>query len=136
MFYCIGICVEAQQVTITTQPFLPNNVGATNYVNLQLVSSITGFPIVCHYQYANRASIFYESGSCLPDVSNAKYSSVCEDVGNSITFTYTIRTPLRDDVNYDIVCNFPAPISATITAQVQGTSNCWNRIENHNFLFS
>ena len=117
------IYIEAQQITITTHPLLPSNVSATNYVNLQLVSSITGFvdsPIACQWLYNGSTSIFYELGACLANVSNADYSSFCEEDGNFISFIYTIRAPLRNEVYYEIGCAFPASIWTAITIQVQG----------------
>ena len=121
MFWCIGLYDEAQQITITTRPFLPYNVGATNYVNLQLVSSITGAPIACNWRYDGRTLIFYETGNCSRDVSNTDYSSFCEEDENSISFIYTIRTPLRNEINYGINCIFPVSASTIINIQVQGT---------------
>ena len=64
--------------------------------------------------------IFYESGNCLPDVSDAEYDSVCEENGGSINFTYTIRTQLRDDVNFQVVCNFPQVILSKMVIHVLG----------------
>ena len=61
----------------------------------------------CNWRTGYESSTFYELGACSPDVSNAEYSSVCEENGNSITLTYTMRTPLRNDVNYQISCVFP-----------------------------
>ena len=55
------------------------------------------------------------------DVPNADYSSVCEEDENSISFIYTNRTPLRNEVNYKIHCAFPFLTLTAVTIQVQGT---------------
>ena len=116
--FFVDIHVEAQQITITTHPLLPSNVSATNYVNLQIASSITGFvenPIACQWLYNGNTSIFYYLSACLADVSNADYSSFCEEDGNSISFIYTIQTPLRNEVNYGTECVFFDTILTEIT---------------------
>ena len=107
-------------MTITTSPFLPWKTVATNFVNLQIISSINGSAIGCNIAIDGITSSFYD-GNCSLDVSNAEYSSVCEEDENSITFTYTIRTPLRDEVDYGVTCFFPKEVATTITVQVQGT---------------
>ena len=98
---------------------------------MQLVSSITGFaenPIACQWLYNGNTSIFYYLSACLANVSNADYSSFCGEDGNSISFIYTIRSPLRNEVNYEIDCFFPAAeIFTAITIQIQGMDQyCWN----------
>ena len=117
--YFADTFVEAQEITIATFPFLPQNVVAANYSNLQIIVSITGFPIVCSWQILGRTMVFYQPGSCVSDVSNADYSSVCEEDKNFINLTYTIRTPLRDVVNFQVTCNFPQEILSEIDIYVQ-----------------
>ena len=119
-FHSLDAYIEAQEIIITTFPFLPKNTVATNFVNLQIISSISESAIGCNWEKDDLTSAFY-SNNCLPDVSNAEYSSVCEEDGNSITFTYTTRTPLRDEVVYGVFCFFPNLITTAITIQAQGT---------------
>ena len=87
------------------------------------MATITGSSLVCQRIIDDQQIIFYDSGNCLPENSNDQYHQVCETRGNSITFTYTIKPSLRNDVSYEVACVFAdsGGVSALITITVQGT---------------
>jgi len=125
MYYSIYISVdvvsEAQSITITTLPFLPDNIIATNYANLQLITLISASPITCSFvQDGGNEVLFYATDGCLPDVSNNQFNTVCQKNGNMITFTYTIKSPLHENMNYLVACFLPSIEQKVITLQVQG----------------
>jgi len=113
--------VEAQQVTITTYPLLPENIVATSYANLQLISSISGSPLACNWDFDGLTFSFYENSACVPDVSNEEFSSVCEQNVDSFTFTHTIRSSLFSNINFRVNCFFPHPTEDEISIYVQGS---------------
>jgi len=113
--------VEAEQVTITTSPLLPENIVATSYVNLQLISFISGFPIVCTLDFDGRTSNFLENHACVPDASNEEFNSICEQNVDLFTFTYTVRSSLFSNVNFRVHCFFPMFVKDEIYIAVQGS---------------
>ena len=116
--------MEAQRITITTLPVLPNNIVATNYINLQLISSITGSPISCDLLLDSSQPLnFYAPDGCAPNQSTTEFSSVCEEIGNSVMFTYTIHSQLINDVLYGIRCFLPEVEEVDTAIRVQGTVN-------------
>jgi len=66
--------------------------------------SIIGSFFACTWATGGRTGNFIETSACVADISNDEYSSVCAKIDNSITFTYTFRYPLLDDVNYAVSC--------------------------------
>ena len=121
--YFVGCFVGAQKINMTTNPDLPEDIVASEYTNLQLVATITGSPIACHYAKDGRTSLFYESNGCSPNNSNAEYSSHCEENDDTIKFTYTILPPVLDDINYEVVCSFPKQFWKAISIQVKGADD-------------
>ena len=120
---CLVAYVEAQQITITTSPsLLPTNIIATGYENLQLISTITGDSLFCSWRRNDIFVSFYDDGACIVEDSNDDYRAVCEETGNAIIFTLTIKTPLSQNVNFEVVCAFPKNVGETIVIQVQGTT--------------
>ena len=85
--------IEAQQITITTSPVLSENVVATGYENLQLISTITGSPLFCSRRMNGQTAIFYESNACLSkdSISDDRYGGVCSKTENVVTFTFSIN---------------------------------------------
>jgi len=71
---------------------------------LQLITSlISGSVLSCNFARDGGNEVaFYQSsgGGCVPDVSSNEHVTVCQEDGSVITFTYTIKSPLRNDVNY------------------------------------
>ena len=112
---------KAQEVYIRTFPILPEKAAATNFVNLQLISTITGSPIACNWQINGQTSNFFEIDNCLPNNSNANYTSACENSKNFINFTHTIKTPLVTNVDYGIRCIYPRTSEASFRIAVQST---------------
>jgi len=111
---------EAQQITIIPFPLLPENVVATNYVDLQLISSISGSPLYCDWATDSRTSVFYVEEACYGNESDVEFSSVCEQTENSITLTYTIRSPLFSEARFAVSCLFSNTISEVVIIDVQG----------------
>ena len=101
---------------------LPRNIIATGYENLQLISTITGDPLFCNSNKDDSSVSFYEDGACIVKDSTDDYRAVCEETGNAIIFTLTIKTPLSQNVNFGVDCVFPETIRGTIVIQVQGTT--------------
>ena len=117
----IVVYVEAQQITITTSPVLPEKIVATGLENLLLISTITGSPLFCSCRINDQIAIFYENNACLSkdSISNDQYGGVCSKTENVVTFTFTIKTTLRNDVNYEVNCAFPISVIEAITVEVQ-----------------
>jgi len=117
----IDISVGAQSITITTLPILPNNIVATNYVGLQLISTITDSPISCGYiRNTNSIRNFYIDGvGCVSDESTPDYSTDCNVTENLVTFIYTIQSPLGYNMDFSILCLAP-DLEVSIQITVQG----------------
>jgi len=94
LIICLNLDAYVEAQPITTFPLLPNNTVATNYVSLQLISTITGSFFICDYERDFRANFYARDNGCSPNVSNADYSTDCNVSENTITFTFTILPPL------------------------------------------
>jgi len=118
----LDIFIEAQQINLTTIPVLPDFIVATNFTNLQLVSTIPGSPISCDWFRDNVPRNFYgNDGGCdPPTISTDDYSTNCFQGETFVNFTYTIHSPLQSNVDYFIDCYIPHRIRASIVIQVQG----------------
>jgi len=123
----LGIYAEAQSITISTSPFLPDDVVASNYVGLQIISLITSSssPLVCTWVTTNFYDNFYEIDGCVSVESNDEFSAVCNVTENSIIFNYTTHAPLLTDLTFQVYCLFPQEVAASINIQVQGTRCCF-----------
>ena len=99
---------------------MPTNTIAIGYEKLQLISTITGDPLFCNWQSDGSTASFYEDGACRVEDSTNDYQAVCEATGNSVVLNFTIKTPLRQNVNFEVVCAIPIPVVETIVIQVQG----------------
>ena len=122
--FFVGTCVEAQSITISTNPTLPSeNFVATNYVDLQLIATILGSPISCDFRTNDQDSvIFYGNNGCL-DISSLDYSTDCNEDDSLVTFFYTVNAPLSTQLNYVVSCFLPMQVAAQITIQVKGINN-------------
>ena len=99
---------------------LPNTTIATNFTNLQLISSIPGLPFACDWFFdGGNPSNFYANNACSANVSNAEFNTVCIKSRNFVTFTYTIHSPVISNFDYGIGCFVPN-LKQTIFIQVQG----------------
>ena len=115
--------VECQQISITTNPLLPQNIVATNYVNFQIIATETGSPDECLWSRNPPNAMFYRNGTnnCRSrDMPGDGYSTFCGKVDGIITFTYTFQSPLVSDVTFSILCVFHKTIEQNITIQVRG----------------
>ena len=115
------IFAASQQITITTFPVLPLSTVATNYTNLQIISTITGSDslISCHWVKDGRSSNFYNE-MCLPNEKTANYSSDCQESGSTVTINYTIYSAMFADVDYEVSCFFPDSVFEVVNFQVRG----------------
>ena len=76
----------------------------------------------CNWQSDGSAASFYEDGACTVEDSTNDYQAVCEATGNSVVLNFTIKTPLRQNVNFEVVCVISKglPVVETIVIQVRG----------------
>jgi len=118
----LDICAEAQSITIITNPYLPDNIVASNYVDLQIISSVASnsSPVVCTWSTTNLSANFYEMDGCVSDNSNDEFSAVCNEIENSIIFNYTTHAPLLTDLTFQVYCYVPEEVSQSIYIEVQG----------------
>ena len=118
----LGIYIEAQQIAIETVPLLPQEAVATGYKNLQIISTIAGSPLFCARRINGQVANFYENQACLSEdsISDDQYSEVCLETGNVVTFIFTIKIPIHNEVNFYVDCGFPASVTESITIQVEG----------------
>ena len=126
-FLFAGAYVEAQSITLSTNPTLPpERFVSTNYVDLQLIASIVGSPIACDFQRDGQGAVNFYGNGCIDDVSNSDYSTDCVEDENSVTFIYTILSPLSSQLDYVVNCFVPAQTLAKITIQVKGMNQRWS----------
>ena len=118
----LGTYIEAQQIAIATVPLLPQEIVATGYKNLQIISTIAGSPLFCARRIKGQVANFYENQACLTEglISDDQYSEVCLETGNVVTFIFTIKIPIYNEVNFYVDCSFPASVTDSITIQVKG----------------
>ena len=116
--------MEAQEISISvsTHPLFPKNTVATNFVNLQLTSSIShSFVDRCESSFITGATsfniLFYER-RCLEKTTSDIYRSTCEIANNVITYNLTFLLPVRTTVNFEVNCNlgrfFSGPNNITL----------------------
>ena len=118
----VGSYVKCLQISITTNPFLPQNIVARSYDNFQIIATITGSPDDCYWSTHPPNAFFYKNNICMSrDVPEDEYSTFCTKVDDNITLTYTFQSPMVSDVNFGIYCNLHEDeFRQTILVRIQG----------------
>ena len=114
-FFCTGAHVETESITLSIKLALsPQNFAASNNVDLKLIASIVSSPISCNFQRDNQDAVIFCANGCINDVLNEDNSIDCDEDGNSVTFIYTVQSPLSTQLNY-VVSGFVLTQIATQT---------------------
>ena len=106
----IDIFVEADKkpISISTHPLFPKNVVATNFTNLQLISSINHTSIITCWWYVSTDTsefdYFFMYG-CLEHTRNDIYRSTCEVADNFIKHNFTYLLPIRTTLYFEVSCS-------------------------------
>ena len=109
IFIFVEIFVEADEkpISISTHPIFLKNVVATNFSNLQLISSINYTSNMTCYWYViadfSAIETFFENG-CSKYMPNDIYRSTCEIVDNFIKYNFTYLLPIRTNYYFEVGC--------------------------------